>query len=222
MNAKTALLLVALSLTGCGQKPGSPPSPESTSVATIPGHETLPAGAAASGASLYELELALTDQDGRRVGLDHFAGQPVIVSMFYGSCPYACPMLISDIKRVMAALDPETRKATRVLLVSFDPERDTPAALDELAKRHELDERAWRLTRASSEDVRQLAAVLGIRYRKLENGAFNHSTVLTVLSADGVARFRQDGLGDPPEATARAVKAALERDGRPRLGLLDR
>ncbi len=55
-----------------------------------------------------------------------------------------------------------------------------------------------------------------------ENGAFNHSTVLTVLSADGVARFRQDGLGDPPEATARAVKAALERDGRPRLGLLDR
>ncbi len=172
-----------------------------------PSHETLPANSAAPGQRLYDLELALTDQRGNSVGLDTFAGHPVIVSMFYGTCPYACPMLISEIKGIEKKLPVETRSDLRVLLVSFDPERDTTAKLAELARGHDVDEARWTFARASADDVRELAAVLGIKYRKLANGAFNHSTVITVLDRGGRISKSETGL----DGDHGAVRTAIER-----------
>ena len=184
--------------------PGSAPKP------TQAEHADLPADLPADGASLFELAIALQDQNGHALRLEDFRGHALVISMFYGTCPYACPMLISEIKKIERKLDPATLSETRVLLVSFDPERDTENALRELVSRHQVDGTRWHLARASDPDVRTLAAVLGIRYKKLANGAFNHSSVITILDANGVPRFREDGLGDPPDAAATAL-ASLRR-----------
>lgn len=206
MTRTAAITALCAMLASCARAPS--PAPEGDTSAAEP-HVTLPAGRAVQGASLYDLEVVLTDQHGTQIGLDAFRGHPVIISMFYGSCPYACPTLISDLKRIVGDLSPNTRRDVRVLLVSFDPARDTPAAMKELASRHKTDESVFRFTRSSEADVRRLAAVLGIRYAKLDNGAINHSTVITVLDAKGAPRYRMDGLKGPPEGAV----AALERAG---------
>jgi protein SCO1 len=156
--------------------------------------------------SIYALSMSLTDQDGSKVGLDVFRGKPVFVAMFYGTCPSACPLLISTIKRVMAGLDSVADAEVRVLLVSFDPEHDTPEALRKIVGTRALDVR-WKLASAPDDQVRDLAAVLGIQYRKLPDGNFNHTSSIILLNRTGVVDMRVDDIAQPIEPLVARAKA---------------
>lgn len=160
------------------------------------------------GPALYGLELDLEDQAGRRVTTASLAtGGPVIVSMFYATCTYACPTLIRDVVAIEQRLSPEARKKTRVLLVTFDPEHDTPEVMARLLTAHGADGARWSLARARDEEAtRELAAALGITYRRLPDGNYNHSSLLFALDREGVPRAKIDGL----KQDASAFVAALE------------
>jgi len=162
-------------------------------------HETMKAAPARSD-SVYELRAALVDQTGRRVGLDLFRGHPVLISVFYASCRDACPLLIADLQKIEAEVSPAVRADLRVVLVSIDPAHDTPEVLRGLARAHGVDERRWRLLTGSDDVVREIAAVLGVKYRRLRDGTFNHSSAITLLDPSGVAVGRVEGLGAPHQA----------------------
>ncbi|HKY92061.1 MAG TPA: SCO family protein [Nevskiaceae bacterium] len=135
--------------------------------------------------SVYRLAMPLVRQDGTAAGLDLARGSPVLISLFYASCPHACPLLINTVQRLEKTLPPESRHRLKILLVSIDPDSDTPEKLAELVQRHKVDPARWTFARASAGDVRKLAAVLGIRYRELPDGEFNHSTVVSLLDGSG-------------------------------------
>lgn len=156
-------------------------------------------------APIYPLQLALADQDEHTINVDVFRGHPVIITMFYGSCPAACPLLVSNIKRIEASLAPATREDVRVLLVSFDAERDTPAALRALAKAHHVDTSRWRFAAGVDDDSRQLANVLGVEYKKGEEGFFTHNSVISVLDREGRIVARSDN----PSAELGPLTAAV-------------
>jgi protein SCO1/2 len=179
-----------------------------------PAHTTLEAGRVEHGASLYLLDAELTDQDGRKVKLADFRGQPVLISMFYGYCPYACPMLMAKLKRLEAALSPEARASVRVVLVSLDPARDTPESLKKLARAHGVDSSRWHLLWTREENVQELAAVLGIKYRALPNGEMNHSSVITLLGREGTIDQRLDGLEQDTDALVSRLNALSTRTAR--------
>jgi protein SCO1/2 len=163
----------------------------------------------ASDRSIYALQMTLTDQDGAKVGLDAFRGKPVFVSMFYGRCPSACPMLVSTIKSTLAQLSPSTAAEVRVLLVSFDPERDTPDALHSIVQERGLDAR-WKLASAPEDQVRDLAELLGIRYRRLPDGSFSHTSSIVLLDRSGAIDTRLDDVSqsvEPLAARAQAIAA---------------
>lgn len=163
-------------------------------------------------ASLYELPLSLTAQDGRAFALSDSRGQPVLLSMFYGSCPQACPMLISDIKAIEKQLDAPTRARLRVILVSLDPVLDTPETLRVLARKHGVDLTRWTFASAPEADVRTLAAGLGLKYRRLPDGGFHHSSLITLLDGRGAIVSRIEGLQQPSEELrSRATKLAGRR-----------
>jgi protein SCO1/2 len=111
--------------------------------------------------SIYQLDAALTNQAGQPIGLDVYRGHPVLVTMFYASCPAACPLLIDTMRAIERSIDPKTLSGLRVLMVSVDPERDTPAALAELAKTRRIDLARWTLATADAATVRKIAALLG-------------------------------------------------------------
>jgi protein SCO1/2 len=140
--------------------------------------------------SLYDLTITLRTSRGDQVGLDAARGRPVIVTMFYGSCSVACPTLIDDIKRTIAEIG---RDDVRVLLVSFDAARDTPANLAALAQTRGLDDR-WTLAAAADADARELAATLGFKFRKLDNGEFFHSATIVALDETGRPIARTEGF----------------------------
>lgn len=142
--------------------------------------------------SIYRLNVPLTTQDGRTVSLPSLSGHVRIVTMFYASCSYVCPMTIQSLKDLELGLSEQDRSRLRILMVSIDPDRDSAEALRALAAKHELDATRWSLARANKTDIRKLAGMLGVQYRQLENREFNHSTILTLVSTEGIIVARTD------------------------------
>ena len=170
---------------------------------------SLPLTATERSASLYQMHEKLLDQDGRAIDLDVYRGKKVLVTMFYSSCENVCSMIAYHMQRIERALPEAKRGRLRVLMVSFDPKRDTPEALRAFARGHRADPARWTLARADESDVRELAAVLGIRYRQLDGGVFNHSSVISLLDADGVIRARTADLKSVEPEFVAAVMVSL-------------
>ncbi len=161
------------------------------------------------GDSVYQLDALLTDQDGRTTRWGDGATGPRIVSMFFTHCDYACPLLFETIRLLEAALPHAERQALSVGLVSLDPARDTPATLKKMARQRGGDEARWRLYRANEADVRKLAAVLGIQYRRLASGDFSHSTALILLDAQGRVLARTEKMARVDPVFLAAVRQAM-------------
>ena len=146
------------------------------------------------GPSIYDLPVQMVAADGAKIGIDVARGKYVVIAMFYASCSVACPLLVSEVNQLIDELPDDARKNVQVLLVSFDAARDTPAKLRTLAEERKLDAQ-WTLAAASDADARALAAVLGVKYRKLANGDFAHGSTIVALDRDGRPIARTDALG---------------------------
>jgi protein SCO1/2 len=160
--------------------------------------------------SLYHLTTRLTDHQGQPLMLRHLEGKVVIVAMFYTTCQYACPLTVETMKRIERKLPQELRDDLVMLMVSFDPERDDVAALARVAKERRLEAPAWRLARAAPDGVREVAAALGLKYRKLVDGEYNHSSPITVLDRRGVLLAQSQSLGEPEAQIVAAATKALK------------
>lgn len=160
-------------------------------------------------ASIYQLTSTWTTQDERAVRLADFRGRPQLIAMIYTHCGYACPMIVQNMKRALSQLsDAEQAQVGRVL-VTFDPERDTPEQLQVFAQAHNLDPDDWTLLRSTDLDVRELSAVLGVRYQQEASGMFSHASLITVLDADGVVVHQQQAINQRLDATADALHQLL-------------
>lgn len=162
--------------------------------------------------SIYHLPAVLIDQHGKAVDWRAHRGRPQMVAMFYTSCRYICPLIVDSAKGIEHALTPTERARLGILLISMDPARDTPAALKSVFDKRKLDAARWSLASPQPGDVRAIAGALGIRYRALADGEFNHSSALVLLDAEGriVARTERMGARPDPEFLA-TVKRALAR-----------
>jgi protein SCO1/2 len=153
--------------------------------------------------SLYQLQAPLTNQAGQSQSFALYRGSPVLVTMFYSTCPAACPLLIDTLRSIEATLSPAQKSQLRVLMISIDPDRDTAAVLGELARTRRVDLSRWTLARADASTVRKIAATLNVQYRKLPNGEFNHTSVITLINSEGETVKQTSTLGSAdPELLA--------------------
>ena len=151
------------------------------------------------GDSIYQLPLPLTDSNGQTRDWRTLRGKPHLVSMFYTSCQYICPLIVESGKAVERQLTPAQQKKLGVVLISMDPARDDPAALKKVAEQRKLDTARWTLASPPAGDVRAVAGVLGIRYRLLADGEFNHSSALILVDANGRILARTEKIGSKPD-----------------------
>ena len=155
--------------------------------------------------SVYRLEAALTNQSGVAHGLDVYAGQPVLVTMFYGSCPAACPLIVDTLRTIERAASPAQLQRLRVLMISIDPEHDSVQNLQALTKTRGIDVTRWTLARTDATTVRKIAAVLNVQYRPLPEGGFNHTAVITLLSPQGEIVAQSSVLAKADDALLSAL-----------------
>ena len=151
------------------------------------------------GDSIYQLPLPLTDSNGQTRDWRTLRGKPHLVAMFYTSCQYICPLIVESGKAVERQLTPAQQKKLGVVLISMDPARDDPAALKKVAEQRKLDTTRWTLASPPAGEVRAVAGVLGIRYRLLADGEFNHSSALILVDANGRILARTEKIGSKPD-----------------------
>lgn len=155
--------------------------------------ETITATQKLSTNSIYQLEATWTDDNGKTCTLAEFRGEPVVITMFFARCEYACPLLVNDMRRLRATLPENLQKRTHFVLVSFDTERDTPGVLHAYRSAQKLDSQ-WTLLRGNTGDIQALAMVLGVQYKQDVRGQFAHSNLITVLNAEGEIAYQHSGL----------------------------
>ena len=81
-----------------------------------------------SGAEFGRSLAGLADAHGKAVTLADFKGQALIVFFGYTSCPDVCPTSLARFAAVKQALGKDASRL-QVLLITLDPERDTPEKL---------------------------------------------------------------------------------------------
>lgn len=172
-------------------------------------HDAMAGEAPRSDLSLYQLDEKWTDEHGRAFELSSLRGSPVVLILFYGSCQSVCPTLVRDAQRLDALLPPVDRARTRFVLVTIDPTVDTSERLVAYAEEHQLDLERWALLNGPPQQVRELANVLGFRYRPTGTGQYSHTIRITLLDREGAVADTADGLERPLEPLARRISALL-------------
>lgn len=130
-----------------------------------------------------------TDTDGRTVVPEEDVDAPVTLVFFgYTNCPDICNVVLANIAAALRGATPEVRAATRLLFVSTDPARDTPAVVRDYLDRFDP---SYAGLVAPVETVEQAAQALHISYERpdgstggyeVEHGAY------TTAFVDGEAR----------------------------------
>lgn len=164
--------------------------------------------------SVYQVDATLTRAGGGETAWRALRGTPRVVTMFYSTCRAVCPMIVESARAVQRGLPAADRGRVGFVLLTMDPSRDTPAALAKVQRERHLDPATWLLLQPDEGDVRTLAAILGVRYRALADGEFNHTTTLVLLDADGRVRARTENIGaagDPAFIEAARAAAAAGR-----------
>lgn len=172
------------------------------------GHK-LEAAAAAKG-SIMDFEHAWTDQSARPFRLSSLRGKPVVLTMGYATCKFACPRIMADLMAIERGLTEAEKAETHFVFISIDPEKDTPESLGAFLKTYKVDPLRWHAVRGSADDTREISVALGVRFKAIDGGDFAHSNLISLLGKDGAIIHRQQGLGAQPEELIKALREALK------------
>jgi protein SCO1/2 len=144
--------------------------------------------------SIYQLKSIWKNELNKNIRLSDFRGRHIVLAMIFANCTYACPVIINDMKRIENKISSREVNNTKFVLVSIDPDRDSPESLLNLSKRENLDLNRWSLLTSTKDNVRELAAMFGFQYQKNKNGDYIHSNQINILNPDGEIVYQYQGL----------------------------
>ena len=132
-------------------------------------------------------EFSLLDQSGASVTAETFKGQWDLVFFGFTNCPDVCPttlQLLANVRQTLSDAGADT--VPRIVLVSVDPERDTPPLLGQYVDY--FGEGNLGITGDLAE-VRKLTAALGIFFEKSpadgDNYGVDHSAAVLLIDENG-------------------------------------
>lgn len=160
--------------------------------------------------SIFNLESEWTRHDGKIVKLSSLKDRPQIVSMVFLSCAYSCPITLQDMREMEAALLRKTKKDFGLVLISIDPDRDTPEQMRKFAETRKLDLKRWTILTSTPRNIRELAAVMGFSYKPDEAMEFAHSMLTWVFDTKGVMKYERVGQKQTNGETAEALLKLLK------------
>lgn len=152
---------------------------------------------------------ALKDQNGAKFSLDRIKGQPVALAFGFTHCPDVCPTTLLDWSNVLSRLGPDGDRL-KVVFVTVDPERDTPAALKTYLT--SFDPRIVALT-GGTEAIAATTHAFNAFYEKVADGhggfTFDH-TVKTYLFDRNGRMVGAIDLQTPEDDRQKALARVLE------------
>jgi len=133
------------------------------------------------------------DQNGRKVSIAHFRGNPLLVTFVYTRCPLPdfCIRMSNNFVEVAKTLkqqNPAAYAKLQMLSISIDPEYDKPAVLKQYAMNYmgNTDPKLehWTLVSGTPEETRKAAQFFGLTYLK-DDLQIVHDLRTAIIAPDG-------------------------------------
>ena len=156
----------------------------------------------------------LTMHTGERVTQEDFKGKPSLVYFGFTYCPDVCPGTLVAINNAYERL-PEGMDHPQTLLISVDPERDTPEVLADYVSSNAFPDGLVGLT-GTPEEIEAVANEFSAAFTRVETPesvaeyTMDHTSLIYVMDEDWkLATFFSETINNPDEI-ARCLSSILD------------
>lgn len=160
-------------------------------------------------ASIFQLNSIWENQDGEMMQLSDLKGKTLVMVMIYTSCKTACPRLTGELSEIEKSLGNYDPNKIRLVLVSIDPEIDTPEQMRSYLKINEFNGQQWLFLRSDPTATREFANVLSVKYKQISPIDFSHSNIISVISKEGILTYQKEGLTVNTTEVVKMIKQEL-------------
>jgi len=159
--------------------------------------------------SKFGRDFHLTDHTGKPRALADFRGKVVVIFFGYTQCPEECPTTLSRLAAAMQKLGPDAARV-QVLLVTVDPERDTPQVLSQYVPAFDPTFLGLYGDAAATAEVAKEFKVLYQKQPGPTPGTYSmdHSTGTFIFDREGRLRV-YESYAQGPDALAHDIRALL-------------
>ncbi len=162
-----------------------------------------------TGAS-FGRDFVLVDHHGKVRKLSDFHGKVVVMFFGFTHCPDVCPTTLAELANALKRLGPDAKRV-QVLLVTVDPQRDTPALLSAYVTA--FDPSFLGMT-GSAQQIADVAKEFKVIYQKMEgsrpdNYSMDHSAGTFIFDSQGRLRLYA-GYGQGAEVFAHDIGQLLQ------------
>ncbi len=165
------------------------------------------------------IQVTLVNQDSSRVTYPEVIKNEVaLIGFIYTHCPDICPMTTHNMMLTEEQLSKDELKNVRFILISFDPERDTPSVLTKFASVRSMDMNDWELLTGSRGSIDSLMKVYNVKafpddttYNDKGEPAYFmiHTDRISLVDQDGNLRKNYRGSSADPAEMAKDIKSLL-------------
>jgi protein SCO1/2 len=153
-------------------------------------------------------DFELKDGTGKRLRLSSLRGKVVGLTFVFTQCPLVCPTMVARLKEVADGLGDRYGKEVVFLLVSVDPEGDTPQAVRRYEEAHGI---RWPYLIGPEKNLAQVWQDYGVFVEKRPLGSsvshgshsrnytVDHTAKLILIDAQGLMRVQIPGYVWPPD-----------------------
>jgi protein SCO1/2 len=131
---------------------------------------------------------ALVNQDGVRVTLDTFRGQPLVLTFIFTRCPVPkfCPLISHNFSELQEAIKADAGAAgkTRLLSITLDPKFDTPEILKSYAQEQKADPQIWTFATGEPLEIEKLTQSFAV-FVQAEAGTISHGLATALIDPGG-------------------------------------
>ena len=152
-----------------------------------------------------DVRYELTDQNGETVIFpDDYQGSPLVIGFIYTNCPDICSFITANVGKVYEEMS--NPGDTKFVLVTFDPERDTPEVLKSYARAFDMDREPFQFLTGDPETIDDFMKRVSVRTqesysRELDDGDrmyfLNHSDKILLINENSELIFDYGGSMTP-------------------------
>ncbi len=157
--------------------------------------------------SIFNLTSTWNTEEGKSIELVDLKGKTLVMVMIYTTCKAACPRLVADMRNIEKQIPENLLSDISFVLVSIDPETDTPKRLKEFAIENFMNDEQWTFLQGTNNTVREFANVLAVKYKQISPMDFSHSNIISIFNPQGELVHQQEGLGvDNKETISKIIE----------------
>lgn len=195
-------------LVSCQSRSQSESKPETEAKNTTTTHKT----STISEESIFNLTSKWKTEEGKEIELAELKGKVLVMVMIYTTCRVACPRLVADMSGIANQISEGKKQDVQYVLVSIDPENDTPEKLKKFAIEKNMDGEEWTFLQGNVNTVQEFANVLSVKYKQIAPMDFSHSNIISVFDRQGILIHQQEGLGVNNKETVETIINAANQE----------